>query len=305
VRDTIGFIGLGNMGGPITTRLQEAGFPLVVYDARPEALAPLVGRGARRARSPLDVASQTETVLMSLPSPENVEAVALEENGLSSGSKVKRVVDLSTIGPRMAEKVGAALARRNIAFIDAPVSGGVAGARAGTLAVMVACSHGDFEALEPMLKVIGRPFHVGARPGLGQAMKLVNNLLSGAALAVTSEAVAMGVKAGLDPDIMIDVLNAASGRNSATQDKFPRAILPRRFDAGFSTGLMVKDLKLFMEEAEALGLTLDTAKAVCALWTKAMAEIGPDSDFTQIAQCVERAAKVELRGKAAKDSARG
>ncbi len=250
MRDTLGFIGLGNMGGPIAARLQDAGWPLVVYDTRPEALAPLAARGARRASSPADVASQAETVLMSLPTPEIVEAVALGPGGLSAGTKVKRVVDLSTIGPRMAQTIGLALARKGIALVDAPVSGGVAGARAGTLAVMAACERGVFDDLEPMLKIIGRPFHVGTRPGLGQTMKLVNNLLSGAALAITSEAVVMGVKAGLEPDVMIDVLNAASGRNSATQDKFPRAILPRRFDAGFSTGLMYKDLKLFMEEAE-------------------------------------------------------
>jgi len=305
VHDTIGFIGIGNMGAPISMRLQDAGFALVVYDARAEALAPIEAHGAKRASSPAEVASQAETVVLSLPTPEIAEAVALGPGGVSSGNAVKRVVDLSTTGPRMAHAIGQALARKAVMLIDAPVSGGVAGARAGTLAVMVACARADYDALEPMLKIIGRPFHVGTRPGLGQTMKLVNNLLSGAALAVTSEAVVMGVKAGLEPDIMIDVLNAASGRNSATQDKFPRSILPRRFDAGFSTGLMYKDLKLFMEEAETMGLALETAKAVCALWAKTLAEIGPDSDFTRIAQCVERAAKVEVRGKASKDSARG
>jgi hypothetical protein len=196
--------------------------------------------------------------------------------------------------------VGAELARKNIVLVDSPVSGGVAGARAGTLAVMVACARDVFDRLEPMLKIVGRPFHVGTRPGMGQTMKLVNNLLSGAALAITSEAMVMGVKAGLEPEIMIDVINAGSGRNSATQDKFPRAILPRRFDAGFATRLMYKDLKLFMEEAESIGLTLETAKAVCALWLKAMNELGADSDFTQIVQCVERAANVEVRGKASR-----
>ena len=302
--DTLGFIGIGKMGLPIATRLLEAGYALVVHDTRPEASAPLMSRGAVRAGSPADVASQAETVLMSLPSPEIVEAVALGAKGIAAGTKVKRVVDLSTIGPRMAKKVGAALAERNIAFVDAPVSGGPGGARAGTLAVMVACERRDFDALEPILKIIGKPFHVGATPGLGQVMKLVNNLLSGTALAISSEAMVLGVKAGLEPETMIDVINAGSGRNSATQDKFPRSILPRRFDYGFSTGLMVKDLKLFMEEAQSLGLSLETAKAVSALWQKAIDALGPDSDFTEIVQLIERPAKVEVRGKTAKGAAR-
>lgn len=295
----LGFIGIGNMGLPMATRLQDAGHRLIVCDKRPQALAPLTARGATAVSAPVDVAAQAETVLMSLPAPEIVEAVALGPQGLAEGRALKRVVDLSTTGPRVAKKVGAALAQKGIAFIDAPVSGGPSGARAGTLAVMAACAREDFDALEPALKAIGRPFHVGTEPGMGQVMKLVNNLLSGTALAISSEALVLGVKAGLDPEIMIDVINAGSGRNSATQDKFPRAILPRRFDYGFSTGLMVKDLKLFLEEADSLGLSLKTAQAVAALWFKALAEMGPSSDFTTIVKVVERPAKVEVRGKAA------
>jgi hypothetical protein len=305
VSKTLGFIGIGKMGLPMATRLQDAGHRLVVHDKRPEALAPLTARGATVAAAPADVAAQAETVLMSLPSPDIVEAVALGPQGLAAGKAVKRVVDLSTTGPRVAKKVGAALAQKGVAFIDAPVSGGPGGARAGTLAVMAACARHDFDALEPVLKVIGKPFHVGTEPGMGQVMKLVNNLLSGTALAISSEALVLGVKAGLDPEIMVDVINAGSGRNSATQDKFPRAILPRRFDYGFSTGLMVKDLKLFMAEADSLGLSLDTAKAVSALWLKALDEMGPDSDFTTIVKVVEGPANVEVRGTSSKGVGRG
>jgi hypothetical protein len=301
----LGFIGIGNMGLPMATRLQDADHRLVAHDKRPEALTPLTARGAKAVSAPADVAAQAETVLLSLPAPEIVEAVALGPQGVVMGGKVKRVVDLSTTGPRIAKKVGAALAEKGIALIDAPVSGGPGGARAGTLAVMAACAREDFAALEPVLKVIGKPFHVGTEPGMGQVMKLVNNLLSGTALAISSEALVLGAKAGPDPEIMVDVINAGSGRNSATQDKFPRAILPRTFNYGFTTGLMVKDLKLFMEEAEALGLTLQTAQAVSALWLKALDEEGANSDFTTIVKMVERPAKVELRGKASKGAGRG
>ena len=302
VSDPIGFVGLGNMGGPMAQRLLEAGYALAVYDMREDATAPLAARGARRASSAAEVASLAETVLVSLPTPDVVRAVALGSNGIAAGTRARRLVDLSTSGPRMAAQIARELGRREIALIDSPVSGGVAGARAGTLAVMTACARPEFERLRPLLAVIGKPFYVGERPGLGQMMKLVNNLLSGAALAITSEAMLLGAKAGLDPDTMVEVLNAGSGRNSATQDKFPRAILPRKFDAGFATRLMDKDLKLCLEEAEALGLTLSVASAVRQLWQATASEIGADRDFTTIMQYVERAAGaagVEVRGRGA------
>jgi 3-hydroxyisobutyrate dehydrogenase-like beta-hydroxyacid dehydrogenase len=302
VSDPIGFVGLGNMGGPMAQRLLEAGYALTVYDTRDEASAPLAAQGARRASSAAEVGSLAETVLVSLPTPDIVRAVALGPNGIAEGQRVRRLVDLSTSGPRMAAEIARELGTRQIAFIDSPVSGGVAGARAGTLAVMTACARAEFEQLRPLLAVIGKPFYVGERAGLGQMMKLVNNLLSGAALAITSEAMLLGAKAGLDPDTMVEVLNAGSGRNSATQDKFPRAILPRKFDAGFATRLMYKDLKLCLEEAEALGLTLWVATAVRQLWHATAGEIGPDRDFTTIMQYVERAAGaagVEVRGRGA------
>ncbi|HEY2590180.1 MAG TPA: NAD(P)-dependent oxidoreductase [Steroidobacteraceae bacterium] len=300
--DPIGFVGLGNMGGPMAQRLLEAGYALAIYDTRDEAAAPLAARGARLASSAAEVGSLAETVLVSLPTPDIVRAVALGPNGVAEGKRVRRLVDLSTSGPRMAAEIARELLTREIALIDSPVSGGVAGARAGTLAVMTACARAEFERLRPLLGVIGKPFYVGERPGLGQMMKLVNNLLSGAALAITSEAMLLGAKAGLDPDTMVEVLNAGSGRNSATQDKFPRAILPRKFDAGFATRLMYKDLKLCLEEAEALGLTLWVASAVRQLWHATASEIGPDRDFTTIMQYVERAAGaagVEVRGRGA------
>jgi 3-hydroxyisobutyrate dehydrogenase-like beta-hydroxyacid dehydrogenase len=304
VSGPIGFIGVGNMGGPMAGRLLDAGHPLIVLDARAESAAPLTSRGARLASSPAEVGSLAETVFTSLPTPDIVHSVTLGPNGIACGSRVKRVVDLSTSGPRMAAAVARELAAKGIAFVDSPVSGGVAGARAGTLAVMAACPSGEFEQLRPLLAVLGKPFHVGEKPGLGQMMKLVNNLLSGAALAISSEAMLLGAKAGLDPDTMIEVVNAGSGRNSATQDKFPRSILPRRFDAGFATRLMYKDLKLCLEEAEALGLTLWVASAVRQLWLETFNRLGPDSDFTTIMQCVERSAgDFEVRGRAAPPTA--
>jgi len=183
--------------------------------------------------------------------------------------------------------------------VDAPVSGGIAGAERGTVAVMVSCDDATFAAVKPPLEVIGKVFHVGTRPGQGQTMKLMNNLLSATAMAITSEAVVMGVKAGLDPTVMIDVINAGTGLNTASRDKFPRSILPRSFDFGFATGLMVKDVRLCLAEARAMGLALGVSQAVESLWETVISDEGADSDFTAAIKPIERAAGVEVRGHAA------
>lgn len=294
--ETFGFIGVGKMGRPMASRLMEAGNSLVVFDTRKDAVAAFVERGAAEASSVADVASRVDTVFLSLPTPSIVEKVALGDGGLSAGSALKRVVDLSTTGPRMAAKLGEQFAERGVRWIDSPVSGGVGGAKAGTLAVMFSGPHEDFEDLQPQLKTIGKPFYIGPDAGLAQTMKLVNNMLSAAAMALTSEAVVMGAKAGLDPKVMIDVINAGSGRNTATTQKFPQSILPRSFDYGFSTGLMHKDVDLFMKVAGELGLSLRACSVVNEIWDEAERTFGPDSDFTHVIELMERPAGVTVKG---------
>jgi 3-hydroxyisobutyrate dehydrogenase-like beta-hydroxyacid dehydrogenase len=206
------------------------------------------------------------------------------------------VVDLSTTGPGVAAEVAAGLAARGIQLVDSPVSGGVPGARAGTLAVMVSCPRQELALVEPILKLLGKPFFTGEKPGLAQTAKLANNLLSAAAMAVTSEAMAMGVKAGLDPRVLLDIINNGSGRNTATQDKFPRFILKGDFAYGFATGLSYKDVRLCIDEAEALGVPMVVGAAVRQMLAVTNAKYGPDSDFTSIARVVEEWAGVEIRG---------
>ena len=290
--DVIGFVGLGRMGNPIGGRLLDAGYRLVVNDTRVDAIEALGGLGATPATSPSEVASAADTVLLSLPTPDVVESVVLAESGVAQGSRVRTIVDLSTTGPRTAKRIAEKLSGTGVTWIDAPVSGGVGGAKAGTLAVMVSGPREAFERLQPMLKVIGKPFFIGEEPGLAQMMKVVNNLLSGSAMAISAEAVAIGVKAGLDAATMIDVINAGSGRNSATLEKFPRSILNRRFDYGFAAGLMLKDIRLCLDEAEALGLSMPVANAVRALWQRTIDTLGPESDFTRIVETVEKDAGV-------------
>ena len=275
-------------------RLLDAGYDLVLCDARAEALDPLVSRGAARAGSPADVAAQADTVLLSLPTPEVVWEVALGGRGLHEGGRLQTIVDLSTTGPRVAAEIAEGLVPRGITMLDAPVSGGVKGAIAGSLAIMVAGPPELAERHRPVLEVLGRVFHVGERPGMAQMMKLANNFLSATAMAATAEAMVLGVKAGLDPAVMLEVINSGTGRNTATEDKFPNAILPRRFDNGFATGLMYKDLRLCLAEAEARGVPMWVGGAVRQLWFQALTEQGADSDLTELVKCVEAWAGVKV-----------
>jgi len=293
----IGFIGLGNMGQPMARRLIEAGHKLIVYDTRNDAVAPLVALGAQVAASPADVADRVETVMASLPSLAISEKVALGEGGVIHGKRIKRLVDLSTTGSRAAAKIFAALAKKNIVQVDSPVSGGVGGANKGTLAVMVSGPRADIDVVKDALSVFGRVFIIGDKPGMAQTMKLANNFLSATAMAATSEAVAMGVKAGLDAQVMIDVINAGSGRTTASDGKFPQAILPRTFNYGFATGLMLKDVRLCAEEAKSLAVPDQVMRAVLDQWEATNSEYGGDSDFTAIVKLTERRAGVTIGGK--------
>jgi 3-hydroxyisobutyrate dehydrogenase-like beta-hydroxyacid dehydrogenase len=288
----IGFIGLGNMGFPMAQRLIHANHHVVAFDTRAEALDSVVALGARAASSPKEVADSAETVLASLPSLAAALSVATGAGGVIEGSRIKRYVDLSTVGSQTAVQIHDLLAERNIAAIDSPVSGGVAGAQNGTLAVMVSGPRNEFEIVQPVLETIGKLFFIGEQPGSAQTMKLANNILAATVLVATSEVVVMGVKSGLDPGVMIDVLNAGSGGTSASRDKFPRAILRRTFDYGFATGLMVKDVGLYLDEAKALGVSVEVAEAVGRLWELAMRDQGPDSDFTTAIKPIEQAAGV-------------
>jgi 3-hydroxyisobutyrate dehydrogenase-like beta-hydroxyacid dehydrogenase len=284
------------MGGRMARRLIHAGYELTVSDQSDAAVQELVALGAHRADSPAAVASAAEIVLASLPTPPIVQAVALGPKGIIEGSRVKIFIDVSTTGSTYAKRVAEGLAAKNIVAIDAPVSGGIAGAEKGTVAVMVSCADDVFPSVKPVLEVIGKVFHVGKKPGQGQTMKLLNNLLSATAMAISSEAVVMGVKAGLDPKQIVDVLNAGSGRNSATQDKIPRCVLPRTFDFGFAIGLLNKDVRLCMEEAEALGTPMVVGSAVRQLLSIATASEGADADMTELVKTVEHWAGVRVGG---------
>ncbi|WP_447920370.1 NAD(P)-dependent oxidoreductase [Achromobacter aegrifaciens] len=299
MNEPIGFIGLGSMGAPLASRLLDTGHSLVIHDVRDEALKRFEGRDVKVAKSVREVADTARIVLVSLPTPDVVRAVVTGPQGVAGGERVKIYVDLSTTGPIAAKEIGAQLTGHGIGVVDAPVSGGVAGAAIGKLVLMAAGAEPDVEQVLPILKNLGQVEVVGNTPGMGQSLKLINNVLSATHMAIVSEAMVLGVKAGLDPDVMLTVLNKGSGRNTSTEERFPKYVLPRTFDNGFSNALMRKDLKLCMDMAESLQVPMWVATAVDRLWMQTVLQIGPDQNTTTIVKTIEQWAGVEVRGKSA------
>lgn len=293
----LGFVGVGRMGSLMAGHLIAAGHPVHAYDSSPEAAAQARAQGVQVLDSAAAVGEACDTVFLSLPGPDIVQRVCCEPGGLADSRRARRVIDFSTIGPRAARRAAEALGARGIDYVDAPVSGGLKGAREGTLALMVSCPQALYAALTDTLRMFGKPFHVGEAPGQAQVMKLANNLLAAAALVVSSEAMVMGARAGLDPQTMLDVINLSSGRNSATQDKFPRSILPGTFDFGFHTGLSYKDVRLCVDEAESMGVPMVAGAVVRQMLAVTQAMYGADSDFTSICKVIESWAGVEVRAR--------
>ncbi len=292
----VGFIGLGRMGSGMALRLCAAGVPVVVYDTSAEAVARLVAAGAEAAGSAREVADKARLVLASLPMPQIVRSVLLDE--VAEGRAVKIAVDLSTSGPELAIELAAALSAKGIASYDAPVSGGIAGARDGKLSLMASGPEEQWGEVEAVLSHFGKVFYMGAAPGAGQTMKLVNNLLGATAIAVTAEGMTFGIKAGLDPARMIEVLNQSTGINSGTRDKWPKSVLPRTFDFGFAAALSHKDMRLCVDEAEKLGVPLPIGSHVRDLLQRTLDEVGADADFTAMTKVVEADAGLDPERKA-------
>ncbi len=293
--EQIGFVGLGAMGSRMAAALLDSGYSLVIFDERGEAMAPLLARGASGCGSAAEVADAAAVVLASLPTPEAVRAVACGEGGLVHGRAMKAFVDLSTTGAVVAEALAATLRGAGVDYLDAPVSGGVAAAQARTLTVMASGAAELFARLRPLLETFGEKiFLVGASPGQGQTAKLLNNLLSATAMAITSEAMTCGVRAGLEPATLLEIFNASSGRNTATSDKFPKQVLTRRFDAGFRLALMAKDVELCLGEARSRRIPMILGGLVGQLWSLAALQADEADDHTTIVRLFEGWSGVEV-----------
>lgn len=250
----IGLIGLGNMGVHFATRLLAAGHELHVHDRSPEAQARLVAKGAKACASSKELSSRVEIVLLCLPLPRTVAEVAAE---VALGEKVRIVIDLSTTGPSVTKEVESLLQSHNIALVGAPVSGGIVAAENGSLAVMPAGLASAYEEIEPLLRVLGKNiFYLGADPSLGQTLKIINNTMYATTMVASCEALVYGVKAGLNPRTMLDVINVSSGRSFATMERIPQCVLDRSFPVRFTTELLHKDIKMCIDEAEKIGVPM-------------------------------------------------
>lgn len=293
--ERIGFIGLGQMGARMAARLVAAGCDVLVHDLDEAVVARLVAAGATAAGSSAEVGDACGIVLCSLPRPEIVRAVILGPDGVTSGRTVQLVVDLSTTGSLVTESIAAALADKGIAFIDAPVSGGVGAAEAGGLTIMMAGPPNARSRAEGILRHLGSNlFVIGDRPGLGQKMKLVNNMLCAANAVTTFEALVAGVKGGLDASTMLDVINVSSGRSFISTDKVPQCVMPRTFPPRFATELLLKDMKLGVEEAGQDGASLWMLTAALDFLQTAIAEMNPSDDYAGLIRYFERRANVEV-----------
>ncbi len=275
----VGFIGLGAMGSRMAANVAKAGFQMICFDvAGTKDRAP---DSARIAASVGAVAREADVIILSLPNGD-ISAQVAEQIIETNQRAVSTIIDTSTIGVAAARAVHGRLAASELSYMDAPVSGGIAGAAAGTIALMFAGPVATFEALSPVLTAMSkRPFHVGEEPGQAQAMKLLNNYLSGLALTATSEAISFGLTQGLEMSTMLDVLNVSSGQNTATSDKFPNRVLPETYDAEFLNTLYLKDISLYVENVAQAG-TVDTiSRNLLPIWQRFTAA-EPGADFTRI-----------------------
>jgi 3-hydroxyisobutyrate dehydrogenase len=281
---TAGFVGLGNIGHPMAANLCKAGLPLIAFDAAgTDARLP---QDARAATSVSHLAAECSILFTSLPNASVVESV-LTEAVNARGSTIQTVVDLSTIGVQAAQRIETMLSAASVGYLDAPVSGGVAGARDRKIAIMCAGPRAVLQAARECLQALSdKVFHVGERPGQGQALKLLNNFLSATYLAAASEAVTFGLQHGLKFGSILQVLNASSGSSAATLDKFPNQIATGRYASGFQNTLMAKDVGLFLAEAQAAGVRGRIGTLVTDIWQDFSRQM-PACDFTRIFQFVK------------------
>jgi 3-hydroxyisobutyrate dehydrogenase len=277
--ERVGFVGLGNMGRVLAENLVDSGFDVLSHDVVGSEHSP---PGAAFVPTVEKLSREADVIVCSLPDGAASEQVAAAIARVEA-RRTACVIDTSTIGVAAARSVEGLLSAAGIGYVDAPVSGGVAGARARTLSVMYAGPAPVCEAVEPVLAGLSdRRRRVGEVAGLGQALKLANNFLSAVALAATSEAVSFSVSMGLDIEVVLAVLNSSSGQSQATTDKFPNHVLTGGYAAGFSNTLMAKDLRLYLEATEARpDATRKIGNVTSSVWER-FAEAEPGADFTRI-----------------------
>ncbi|MGP3534347.1 NAD(P)-dependent oxidoreductase [Microbacterium sp. RD1] len=290
---SIGIIGLGNMGLPIATRLAAAGYTVTGFDVAEAARARLVEHGGRAADTPADAAAGADALILMLPDSTIVSQVMSDAALRATLSRNQLVVDMGSSEPVRTRSLAAELDADGVALVDAPVSGGVSGATAGTLTIMVGGAARNVERLTPALSALGRVRHAGP-VGSGHAIKALNNLISATHLWVTSEAILTGEKFGLRPEVMLEIINGSSGRSGSSENKWPNFILPGTFDSGFALRLMLKDMKTATALAEQLGMPIELGEAAVAEWTRAAEAMAPAADHTEVARYLAQESAVRM-----------
>ena len=276
------------MGQPMAGKLLDAGHELWVHDISEDAMRPLLERQARQAASPKALADICDTVIISLPTLEVFQRALSGPDGLLAGKALKTLVNTCTVGGPFIRKVEAECTAAGVTVIDAPISGGVVGAEAATLAVMVSGSPDKITDLMPVFRLWGKTIVVaGDRPGPAQTMKLANNLLCAVALVATSEAMTMSGKSGIPADAMLEILNNGTGRNFATTHIFPGAVLPRTFDFGATLEILMKDVDLAIEQGEELGVPMWVCQAVRLVLKHGVFQGRAQQDMSRIVEIVE------------------
>jgi 3-hydroxyisobutyrate dehydrogenase len=271
------------MGAPMASRLVAAGYDVRGYDSAPEAREHFAGSAATLAEA------ARATVLLSLPDSRVVRQVLLADGLLDALEPGSLVVDMSSSEPTETQALAGEAEARGVRLMDAPVSGGVKGAIEGTLTIMAGGSAEQFERARPLLEAIGgRVLHVGG-VGAGHALKALNNLLSGTTLLASAEALLVGRRFGLDPQLMLETINVSTGRSYSTEYKLPTFVLTETYDAGFALRLMAKDLRIAASLAEATGAPLELGRLSTVIWERAAEELPADADHTEIARWLEEA----------------
>lgn len=285
----VGFIGLGNMGAPMSRRLVEAGYRVSGYDLSESARHTAGAHGVDEAPDLAAVAKGADMVVLMLPNSAVVAAVLNDAALLDGLAEGALVVDMSSSEPVRTQELAARLGRSGVRMLDAPVSGGVAGAETGKLTIMVGGAAVDLEDARPCLERLGRVVHAGPI-GAGHAIKALNNLLSATHLWATSEAMIAGRRFGLDPEVMLAIFNASSGRSGSTDNKWPNFILPGTFNSGFGLRLMVKDMGIALGLAHQVGTPSPLGETALRLWQEAAEGLAPSADHTEVARWLYREA---------------
>lgn len=290
----VGYVGLGSMGGAIVKRMLHNSQPLRVYDLSPERMSDMVKSGAQPSQSLAALAEQSDIVCLCLPTSENVRTAIFGENGLAKGLKPGALVaDMTTGDPLQTKAMAAELKAKGIDLIDAPVSGGPAGATAGTLAIMVGAPEALFRKIKPVFEKVSPNVFLMGDVGAGQTMKLVNNLMLAAGRAVAFEAMALAVKNGLDPKLANDVLNKSSGKNGTTERSLPDTI-DGKFPASFALGLMTKDVRLANQLGRDTGVPMLIGRIVEELHNVAMNNHGAAACSNILIKDFEQRAKTKI-----------